>query len=254
MHRWYNNVLIRSGEAPAIGWSRNMLYSGFIILPRSVFWSADLNGRSDNTDVIRLRADMKRKLKFSLLSFFIALTVVSLAIGMIFSPAAPGLSIQVVGNCRVTGSASARIRAVRPTDHFHVVVTNESNETLRLWEERSKLGHLNISFELMDSSGKLIGTISKSGGWAKSYPDYLELKPGQHRVIDVYLERDRWRIPLQLKDVQQDPENFQLVAKYSIGKSAESEEYGIWVGSVETDPVVIELYGLRRLLQPDPAE
>ena len=48
-----NNVLIRSGEAAAIGWSRNMLYSGFNNLPRSVFWSADLNGRSDNTDVIR---------------------------------------------------------------------------------------------------------------------------------------------------------------------------------------------------------
>ena len=31
-----NNVLIRSGEAPAIGWSRNTLYSGFNILPRSV--------------------------------------------------------------------------------------------------------------------------------------------------------------------------------------------------------------------------
>ena len=50
----YNNVLIRSGEAPAIGWSRYMLYSGFNVLPRSVFWPADLNGRSDNTDVIRL--------------------------------------------------------------------------------------------------------------------------------------------------------------------------------------------------------
>ena len=31
-----NNVLIRSGEAPEIGWSRNMLYSGFITLHRSV--------------------------------------------------------------------------------------------------------------------------------------------------------------------------------------------------------------------------
>ena len=31
-----------------------MLYSGFNILHRSVFWSADFNGRSDNTDVIVL--------------------------------------------------------------------------------------------------------------------------------------------------------------------------------------------------------
>ena len=31
-----------------------MLYLGFYILPRSVSWSANLNGRSDNTDVIQL--------------------------------------------------------------------------------------------------------------------------------------------------------------------------------------------------------
>ena len=34
--RWDNNVLIRSGEALGIGWSRNMLYSGFNTLHRSV--------------------------------------------------------------------------------------------------------------------------------------------------------------------------------------------------------------------------
>ena len=57
----YNNVLIRSGEAPAIGWSRNMLHSGFNISPRSVFWSADSNGRSDNTDVIHLQLEKKHE-------------------------------------------------------------------------------------------------------------------------------------------------------------------------------------------------
>ena len=37
-----------------VGWSRQMLYSGFNILPRSVIRSADFNGRSDNLDVIPL--------------------------------------------------------------------------------------------------------------------------------------------------------------------------------------------------------
>ena len=47
-----------------------MLYSGFNILPRSVFWSADFNGRSDNTDVIplndRISNIMRWKLKTTL--------------------------------------------------------------------------------------------------------------------------------------------------------------------------------------------
>ena len=49
--------MIRSGEARLVGWSRSVLYSGFNILPRSVFWSADFYGRSDNLDVIRLHRD-----------------------------------------------------------------------------------------------------------------------------------------------------------------------------------------------------
>ena len=51
-----NRTLIRSGEARLVGWSRQMLYSGFNILPRSVIRSADINGRSDNLDVIPLKA------------------------------------------------------------------------------------------------------------------------------------------------------------------------------------------------------
>ena len=51
-----NNVLIRSGEARLVGWSRSVLYSGLDILPRSVTRSANSIGRSDNLDVIHLRS------------------------------------------------------------------------------------------------------------------------------------------------------------------------------------------------------
>ena len=63
-----NNVLILSGEARLVGWSRLMLYSGFSILPRSVFWSASFNGRSDNTDVMRLKPMTLTKPESDLLS------------------------------------------------------------------------------------------------------------------------------------------------------------------------------------------
>ena len=77
-------MLIRSGEAPEIGWSRNMLYSGFNIFPRSVFWLADLNGRSDNTDVIRLN-ERSPMAKQSYLKYGIAalLSVTAVAASML---------------------------------------------------------------------------------------------------------------------------------------------------------------------------
>ena len=90
---WDNRVLIRSGEARLVGWSRSMLYSGFNILPRSVFWLADLNGRSDNTDVIQLfhffwvdfplpqPKKQQWRIRFSLRLLFALLTVTTLFCG-----------------------------------------------------------------------------------------------------------------------------------------------------------------------------
>ena len=75
--------MIRSGEARLVGWSRQMLYSGFNILPRSVFWSADFNGRSDNLDVIRLKFPIVRimiRYNIKTLLLFTAVASVSLAI------------------------------------------------------------------------------------------------------------------------------------------------------------------------------
>ena len=46
----YNNVLIRSGEALGIGWSRDMLYSGFSNLHRSVVrWQTGFAARITRT-------------------------------------------------------------------------------------------------------------------------------------------------------------------------------------------------------------
>ena len=55
LHRLDNRTLIRSGEARLVGWSRQMLYSGFNILPRSIIRSANSIDRSDNLDVIPLK-------------------------------------------------------------------------------------------------------------------------------------------------------------------------------------------------------
>ena len=54
-------MLIRSGEARLVGWSRQMLYSGFNILPRSVIRSASSIDRSDNLDVMSLELMLELK-------------------------------------------------------------------------------------------------------------------------------------------------------------------------------------------------
>ena len=106
-------MLIRSGEAPAIGWSRNMLYSGFITLHRSGFWSAYLNGRSDNLGVIQLlnydgnkfrgRTCMPDELnakQVSLRGIFVTTTILCLSLSTFLSP---HQGIRAIGFC-VTGA------------------------------------------------------------------------------------------------------------------------------------------------------
>ena len=50
----HNKTLIPSGEAQLVGWSRSMLYLGFMTLPRSIVRSAGFIRRWDNTDVMSL--------------------------------------------------------------------------------------------------------------------------------------------------------------------------------------------------------
>ena len=63
-HSPHNNVLIRSGEAPAIAWSRNMLYSGFNTLHRSVIRRQ--TGVAARITWTLSRSNMKIRLKFSI--------------------------------------------------------------------------------------------------------------------------------------------------------------------------------------------
>ena len=50
-----------------------MLYSGFNILPRSVFWSANWFRRSDNTDVIPLKQNVQSRSNMNLLTRLVSM-------------------------------------------------------------------------------------------------------------------------------------------------------------------------------------
>ena len=45
------------------------------------------------------------------------------------------------------------IQLYRPSQHFHVVVTNVSDESVRLWREWCSWGYFNLSFRVTDEEG-----------------------------------------------------------------------------------------------------
>ena len=84
-----------------------MLYSGFNNLPRSVFWSADLNGRSDNTDV-ELK-HIASSVFWLRLSFFGSADRLSLLVGQTFF--AWKVGIQLIPHRTFAGGNRVKLNA-----------------------------------------------------------------------------------------------------------------------------------------------
>jgi len=162
---------------------------------------------------------------------------------MSFSTPPPAdLSIQIVGNDYHGDSTKAGIRVFQPKSHFHVVITNQSDRNIRLWEEWNSWGYFNLTFEIYDTNGESIGTIKKSSTiWSRNFPSWLELAPKQHHVINVYLNPSDWEIPIEPMGPREGPTDYRMVAKYAITECEDSRKRSVWTGKAETDPVEIIL-------------
>ena len=148
-----------------------------------------------------------RRFKFSLFSFLLLCTLLSLAIAKYYQEPAPTkLTIEIVEDYIKVGS----------TSHFHVLFTNHSNQRVRLWDEWIWEGHTNLSFELLDSNNKSLGHLTRTYSWfGRNFPRYNELQPGERFIMDVYFDPNKWSIPVK---PGADYDCF-LVAKYDVNLS-----------------------------------
>ena len=184
---------------------------------------------------------MKRYFKFSLLNFLIVCSVLSVAIGSFLHVPRAALSMRVVGNHHRGNHTKPQIQITRPSSHFHVVITNQSNRNVRLWEAWNSWGHASLTFDVLDKTGKSLGMIEKIPfSQAVDIPTYLELSPKQHHVIDVYLNPTKWEIPVDPVVLRKQQGN-QIVARYVSNNSAESKQYDVWTGFIEARPSDITL-------------
>ena len=176
---------------------------------------------------------MSKYFRFSLLTFLLVCTLICIAVAVAVRPPPPeSLAIQIVGKNIQVGHKS----------DFHVVLTNQSDSDIRLWEEWNSWGFNNLTFEVLDDKGKSVGTIKKmSHNWTVNGPSYVELAPNQHHVIDVNLNCFKWDVPPEPLDEGEEPPDYRLVAKYTVSECADSREQSVWTGTIETDPVDIKL-------------
>jgi hypothetical protein len=146
--------------------------------------------------------------------------------------AAPGpFKVQIVSR-KSTGKGPRNIALYEKGDHFHVVVTNVSDNPAKVWKEWCSWGYYNLSLEARDPEGK-VATISKRPrGWDKNYPDPMEIAPGEHMVINVNFEPYTWpKSPLSAKSHKA---TIRLKAVYEIREDRHSKEMGVWTGRVSS--------------------
>ena len=134
-----------------------------------------------------------------------------------------------------------RIHLAQATSHFHVLLTNRTPNTVRLWEEWNTWGDGNLSFEIVDSKGNVSSTIRKNNKriWTVNYPSWVEIEPNEHHIIDVYLDRESWDLPFLRSSTEHKAIELKIIAKYSVPVEPEASSNSIWTGTASSRPELV---------------
>jgi hypothetical protein len=133
---------------------------------------------------------------------------------------------------------NTRLAYMDSTSHFHVLVQNKSAQPQKVWEGWNSWGYYARSFELSQDEGKhWIVAKLKETVFTRNFPSFQTINPSDVLVLDVFFGDDRiWDgFPLR-----RGHENKVLLrAVFEISESAESKEYGVWTGRVDSDAIEV---------------
>ncbi|HKH48724.1 MAG TPA: hypothetical protein VKM72_29005 [Thermoanaerobaculia bacterium] len=130
-----------------------------------------------------------------------------------------------------------RVSYMDSTSHFHVLLQNRSDHEKRIWEDWNSWGYFNLSFEVIDSSGKKWVVKKRDTGFTRNFPSFLAILPGQTHVFDVYFGDDReWEgFPLRRGAEQ----TVHIRALYDVSETAESKTNEVWAGHLKSESIQV---------------
>lgn len=158
-------------------------------------------------------------------------------------PPVPPISISVcipaIGLLDV-GDDDYRPLSFFPGSHFHVLISNNSTNTVRFWDEECSWGYDALSFQFSDSAGKRwIAKKVHKGAWDHNFPHWWSLKPTESGVIDVYFADPKiWD---GFRHATNKLFRVTLSAVYEIPADGDASEYGIWTGKIVSTPVQVDI-------------
>jgi len=165
-----------------------------------------------------------------------AVAVAMLAIpavgGRADEPKAPRLLALRIVPSRFHEKIGRAIELYGSSQHFHVVITNVSDQPVRLWREWCSWGYFSLSFVATDEDGKSVTVSKKSRAWKKNFPDATIVPPGDHMVFEVTFEDAIWQnspLPEQGRS-----RTVKLKAAYEVKGDEEAEKLAVWTGRVSS--------------------
>ena len=149
---------------------------------------------------------------------------------------------------KMVDSLSVRIVACgvgdgQPEHAFHVLVTNRSDQPVRLWREWCSWGYFSLSLVMTDESGRVTVVRKLQRGWDKNFPSWVAIAPGDHMLWRVSLDPTIWSqspVPATGKFLQ-----IKMKVVFEIYQDDESKEFNVWTGKVESPEGSYTLYRLR---------
>ena len=139
------------------------------------------------------------------------------------------LAVRIVPT-RTSEEGVRSICLYQPADHFVVVVTNQSNEPIRLWREWCSWGWDTLTFRVTDGNGKTTDVRKGDREWSANYPEATLLQPGDHMVFDVAFDQETWRdAPLPGKGNSRE---IRMKAVFRIPADEQTREHKVWTGEL----------------------
>ncbi|MEO8108811.1 MAG: hypothetical protein ABI594_02210 [Ginsengibacter sp.] len=124
------------------------------------------------------------------------------------------------------------IEFYKPEDHFHVVIKNNSDSSIKLWTEKSSWGFYNLSFEIITPNGEKFIARKKEREWDKNFPDYCSVEPFAYFLLNVNFNDGTWQYPPM--HLATSGNVITLSAIFEVPPTKESKELNIWNGKISS--------------------
>lgn len=109
--------------------------------------------------------------------------------------------------------------------HFHVILTNRSGTTQKVWKDSNSWGYSALRFEVTDDTGSTLVLSKKERSWRKNTPSFWVIPDGESLVYDVFLAAGEWD---GVPETRGQPVTISAILE--IPEDEKTRELGVWTG------------------------